>query len=460
MVAGAGGHPGGAGFAGLHRRGGQPAHRPEAAARPRIHDARQPAGAVAAQRRRPPARPAARGRRRHRGRFGRVLGQDPAGRRLLLDRQRPGGADTFHVRRCAAGAVRRARGGQLRARPGRRRHPLRLLQQPAHRRSGVQRPDAGAARGLPPDRPHVVGRQFGRRAARHPARTGRTARSRAPGGDPDPRHPGQPPGGGRQARVAEPAHPQRAGPAGLAPGREQRATRRRHGPQLRRPGRVPVDHARGDRVFLRLAPPHRTGGAAPGRRAGPGPEHTRRHRPAGAPAGAFHGRAGGAHGAAGTAAGVAALAAAPRLAPADAGHAQRRLVRAHAGAFGRRQFWQRAGGLWPAVSRPAGAPAHGRHARLHPAAGRPAGPEPGPAQQRTLAGAGRSGRAAARRRQPLAQRRDAAQRVPLGRAHPGGAGPGRGPAPPAGRPARRDAAGLCRPSAAGGGSGALHARRF
>ena len=44
----------------------------------------------------------ARRRRRHRGRFGRLVAQDAAGGRLLLDRQRPRRADALDVRRRAA----------------------------------------------------------------------------------------------------------------------------------------------------------------------------------------------------------------------------------------------------------------------------------------------------------------------------------------------------------------------
>ena len=48
-----------------------------------------------------PRRPARR-RRRHRGRLGRLVAEDAAGRRVLLDRQRPRRADALDVRRRAA----------------------------------------------------------------------------------------------------------------------------------------------------------------------------------------------------------------------------------------------------------------------------------------------------------------------------------------------------------------------
>ena len=74
------------------------------------HDARQPAGAMAQRAATTPiAGRAARRRRRHRGRLGRLVGQDAARRRVLLDRQRPGRADALDVRRRAARRRRRRR---------------------------------------------------------------------------------------------------------------------------------------------------------------------------------------------------------------------------------------------------------------------------------------------------------------------------------------------------------------
>ena len=127
---------GGAGAGRLPQRGGAAPRRPGRAAGPGGDDARQPAGAAGSTRGGEPiAGRAARGGRRHRRRLGRLLGEDAARRRLLLDRQRPRRADALDVRRRGA----RAAGATLPARPRRQGLALQLLRQRAQRRGRGQR---------------------------------------------------------------------------------------------------------------------------------------------------------------------------------------------------------------------------------------------------------------------------------------------------------------------------------
>ncbi len=172
----------------LPRRGGPAPQERIDGARPGRPDARQPADHLAACGGRAAARPVARGGRRPGGGFGLLLAEDPAGRLLLLDRQRPRRADQLDVRR---------RGAQARCElPAGGRRPglaLQLFPQRTERRSHHQRPDRGQPAALPAHRPDVRRRPgLGRlpRRGRRPARREQALHLRAA------RHPGQQPGGG------------------------------------------------------------------------------------------------------------------------------------------------------------------------------------------------------------------------------------------------------------------------
>ena len=115
--------------------------------------------------------------------------------------------------------------------------------------------------------------------------------------------------------------------------------------RLRRPRRFPGRDARGDRVRLRLAPADRGRGAAP-RRSGRRRRSTRARRERSSRCASLAHSMGGlarAHDAARAPRRLGADDGAPGRAPADAGHAERRLVGADAGAVGRRHVRQYAG---------------------------------------------------------------------------------------------------------------------
>jgi hypothetical protein len=154
-----------------------------------------------------------------------VLGEDAAGRRLLLDRQRPGGADALDVRRHArkgGASFVLDRGAKVthfnyfaNARSVQAPWWQRLTQtQPADFRLigplswAGRTPAARARRGRALARP---------RQRRPPGR-------RAPGRVRAARHPGQPPGAGRQAHLARAAPDRRAEEAGLGPAAAERVT--------------------------------------------------------------------------------------------------------------------------------------------------------------------------------------------------------------------------------------------
>ena len=139
---------------------------PARAARARGDDARQPRRRLAERRARHDPGRAARDRRRHGRRLDRLVGQDAALRRLLLDRQRPRRADALDVRRRAARQDRERQRRALPARPGRQGLALQLLQQRPHGAGDHERAARRRAGRLRGDRPALVGRRGRERHAR------------------------------------------------------------------------------------------------------------------------------------------------------------------------------------------------------------------------------------------------------------------------------------------------------
>ncbi len=178
---------------------------------------------------------AARAGRRHRRRFADVVGQDAAVRRLLLDRQRPGGADALDVRRRRARTGRRTPGASFVLDRGAKVSHFNYFANERSVAAVLSGADRGAAGRLPPDRPAVVGRRrtpaARARRRRWRARAGPTARPagiRAPGGDRAAGHPGLEHRARRQAHLARPARHRRAEEARLGSGqRRARHARRR-----------------------------------------------------------------------------------------------------------------------------------------------------------------------------------------------------------------------------------------
>ncbi len=182
-----------------------------------------------------------------RGRLDRLVGQDAPVRRLLLDRQRPGRADTLDVRRRGAGQDGERQRCPLPARQGRQGLALQLLQQRAHGARDRVRPARRHAGRLRRDRSALVGRRGRERHARR-ARGGALARRR--GRDRRPtgrvRHSGDPrlePEEGRQANLARLSLRQRPEGARLGSGDcgERRARRADRQP-LRLVDRAPRRH--------------------------------------------------------------------------------------------------------------------------------------------------------------------------------------------------------------------------
>ena len=224
-----------------------------------------PLVALAQYGRRPDPGRFARRRGRHRGRLGDVLGQDVAGRRVLLDRQRPGRADALDVRRHSAHRRR-----NLPVRPGRESLPLQLFSQRPYRRRHRRCTRAADAAGVPGHRTVVVGRRIvrwrSRRGHAHEETDERQARGvRAAG------HPWRQPQGRRQAHLAlgDVREQGAGGRDRLAPGRaeDQRDQRRSHvRPPAPLAGALHVDASDGNGACRRSAARWRH-------------DHCARHRP-------------------------------------------------------------------------------------------------------------------------------------------------------------------------------------
>ena len=136
------------------------------------------------------------------------MGEDAALRCLLLDRQRPRGANALYVRRQPARSQRGRRWRELRARPWRQSFALQLLFQSKQRGCDCTCAAARQAGRFRQHRPTFLGRQERRRHTRG-ARRGpftwwrwRCACGRAPSGICAARHPGQQPQAGWQAHLA------------------------------------------------------------------------------------------------------------------------------------------------------------------------------------------------------------------------------------------------------------------
>ena len=337
--AGTGQHSGGARTRGLSWRSSAAPCRPREDSGPRGADPQQPAGALAACGRRGDSRRVARRGGRHRGRLGYIVAKDTAGRRFLLDRQRPGRSDALDVWRRSTQDWR-----DVRARPGWKGFALQLFQQRAHGRSHCQRDNAGHADRFSRHRAAVVvGRIVHRRAWPQTWSRRRQTGERQARGVRAARHPGQQPEGQRQTHLARLATDQRPEAARLHRPARRRRARRADRYELRRPRRVSGENARGHRVRVRLAPSDRGGSAAPGRRGGSGARRTCGERHAGALARSFDGRRARTHDAARKTEGLAAIDGAPRSALVDAWHAERRVMGADAGAIRRRHLRQLAG---------------------------------------------------------------------------------------------------------------------
>ena len=338
-----------------------------------------PVGRLAQRRERADPRRAARHRRRHRGRLDRLVGQDAALRRLLLDRQRPRRADALDVRRRAARQDGERQRRALPARPGGKVSHFNYF---SNDRT-VQAIASALLDDAPADFAAIGPLSWagedasGTRAARRRRALARRRRRRRGAAD-------------RPAVFVLPGilgsnlkrdgkriwlgfrfvNGLEAARLGSGDGGERRARRPDRQP-LRRSHRAPRRQPRGDPVRLRLAPSGRGRGAPP-RRGGRRARSTRaRDQPAaGAHPRPLDGRPGRAHDGAREARDLAAHDGARRRAPADARHAERRLVVADADALGRRHLRQRAGRLRLAVRQRRRAQGDGRHARLPPAAGR------------------------------------------------------------------------------------------
>ena len=216
-------------------------------------------------------RRAARRRRRHGGRLDRLVGQDAAVRRVLLDRQRPRRADPLDVRRRGARRDRAAAAARASCSTGRQGLALQLLQQRAH---GRARSRARCIDDTPADFAAIGPLSWagedasGTRAALAVARSRGPAQAAAdrPAVFVLPGHPRLQPEARRQAHLARLSLRQRPEEARLGSGdRGAHRARRADRQPLRRPDRAPRRHPRGDPVRLRLAPPDRRRGAPPGR---------------------------------------------------------------------------------------------------------------------------------------------------------------------------------------------------